>query len=160
MSIIVTVEGILRRVTDGTGIPPGIYLIRQLAQHEALNSFVYLTRGGNPEEVEDWLDQQGLPYDMVLASWSEDPVKRIRAMQQQWGYTVEYIIEPDPALAAEFVREGWMTIGFFHPYYAKPEWRPDYQETVQPWASLSEQVANAAKMKATDKRITDVVTDL
>jgi hypothetical protein len=66
------------------------------------------------------------------------------------------VVEPDPGMAQELIKSGLTTMLFTHSRYAVPDWRPDAGKGVQAWDSITQQVADVARMKAADARLKDI----
>lgn len=145
-TIVVSIEGVLRKVTDGTRINEGCELLNELADRYTR---VFLT-SGSCVEAEDWLDGQGIGYDLVLGT-REDRVEHLRTIRYGYGYPVSLVVEPDPDLAIDIMAEGYTVLLFMHPAYAKPEWRPDHKDAVMSWDELK-----TLRRKDIDRRMTDV----
>lgn len=150
MTTVVTVEGVLRKLTDGSRITSGIDLVASLAHDTDYSGLIFLT-SGHAAEAEAWLDEQGISRDLVLGA-REDRIDQLRKIRHEWGYPVDFVIEPDPAIARKLMEEGYTTLLFLHPAYSKPDWRPDHQFAVRPWDDLAQQVADHARLRAQDKR--------
>lgn len=135
-SYVVTIEGVMRKVTDGTPITEGIEFIRALTGER--DSIVFLTESEDTKDAEDFLDRQDIRHDFILGRAVERPAQ-LHAIRHQWGYGIDIVIEPDPAICAELVGEGFLVLGWFHPYYARAEWRPGYQPAIRAWADLVQQ---------------------
>lgn len=150
MSVVITVEGVLRKNTDGQEIPLGVDWVRTLASlRDGLR--IFLTER-DPADTEVWLAAKGITFDLVVRK-TGDRLTQMRDLLFHWGYVVDYCVEPDPAIVVQLLREGYTVLGFFHPYYAKPEWRPDYDETVRPWDDLVRQAREDSTRHANDGRI-------
>jgi hypothetical protein len=146
-NVVVTVDGVLRTLTDGKRINEGLELLQALDY--ANFEFVFLTPKAQAD-TEDWLDQEGLGGGLVLGA-REDRVAQLRKIRHEWGYPVDLVIEPDPAVAVELIREGHTVLLFAHPQYAKPDWRPDHKLGMTTW----DEIVNLAHEDRT-RRVTDV----
>lgn len=145
-TIVVTVEGVLRKLTDGSRIHEGVELVGNL-QYE--HSSVFLAHG-DCGEAERWLEDTGISYDMVLGA-REDRVLQLRRLRYEWGYPVMLVVEPDPDIAVDLMADGYTTMLFLHPEYAKPEWRPDHEHAMKTWDEIRDM-----RTKDIDRRVTDV----
>jgi hypothetical protein len=66
---------------------------------------------------------------------------------------LELAIESDPALAARMLHYGVPTMLVSEPFYARPEFRPDAEKTVSPWANIVSELDAQRTMLAEDSRI-------
>lgn len=153
-TIVVTVEGVLRKLTDGQRINEGVeFLLRLTNGYEATHPFnaVYLT-AKPAKEVEEWLNSEDIGWDLVLGA-QEDRVAQLRKIRYEWGYPVDFVIEPDPAIAANLTREGYTTLLFLHPHYAKAEWRPDHQFAARSFADIKAMHEQGLTQRMSDSRL-------
>lgn len=149
--IVVTVEGVLRKLTDGSRITEGVELLHKLTADTGYSGLIFLT-SKPAAETEEWLDLEGISRDLVLGA-REDRAVQLRRIQHEWGYPIQMVIESDPAVAAELMREGYTTLLFLHPAYSKPEWRPDHEFAVTPWDLIRAQASSFAHLRETDTRL-------
>lgn len=146
-TFVVTVEGVLRKLTDGQPIVVALGLLESLGQG---NSFIYLTEEA-AKETEEWLDDRGLSHDLVLGR-HEDRVLQLQKIRHEWGYPIDAVIEPDPAVAAKLVEAGYTVLGFFHPHYARSSWRPGSKFEVTPWDDVKASVIDDLRQAREDAR--------
>jgi hypothetical protein len=145
-TFVVTVEGVLRKITDGKPINVMLQMLMLLREG---NTFIYLTEE-NATEVEEWLAIQGLPHDLVLGK-NEDRVLQLRRIRHEWGYPIDVVIEPDPVIIAALINEGYTVLGCFHPAYARRQWRPDYKFEITPWEEVKAVVDRDIAQQRTDE---------
>ena len=154
---VITIEGVLQKNVSYSPIPVGLVLY-----HSLTNGFnVALVTDGYQEEVDYWLSVEGLNThgtvvynDFTLAE--KAPIDRrlrqinsLRARQ----FAIDLIVEPDPAIAAALLRDGYTVLNFLHYSYALPQWRPDYERKIKPWAELEQEAINAALLRSKDARL-------
>lgn len=76
-------------------------------------------------------------------------------LRRAYPYDIDYIIVPDPAVAAELYREGFRTLLWTDPRYSRPEWRPDAPPPgVSSWTELAATLDAEGELIAADDRIT------
>jgi len=146
-TFVIPVEGVIRKVTDGQPIVQMVELISSFAGE---NTFIYLTDEA-ANDTADWLNLHGLGHTLVLGR-DADRLMQLRRIQHEWGYNVDFVIEPDPEVVAKLVEHGYPVLAFFHPYYSKREWRPDYKFEVTPWDDIKEGIVKQQAMRANDSR--------
>ena len=72
-------------------------------------------------------------------------VSKCQWIRRTGPYPVDYVIVPDPGLAAELYYHGFCVLLYTSPQFARPEWRPDAPGLQPPsWAAL------AAELKQDD----------
>lgn len=147
-TIIVTVEGVLRKLTDGSRINEGVELVHRLSGEDIGNNTILYLTSGPAAETEAWLDEHDLARDMVFGA-REDRVMQLRRIRHEWGYPISMVIEPDPDTAADLMAAGHTVLLFMHPAYSRPEWRPDHKFTVTSWDEIRS-LAKENKSRAID----------
>jgi hypothetical protein len=150
-TIVVTIEGVLRKLTDGSRISEGVNLLVQLTNmHDSQHPYnvVFLTHG-DAASVEEWLDMCDLS-GLVLGA-REDRVAQLRRIRHEWGYPIELVLEPDPAIAADLMANGYTTLLWLSPGYSHPEWRPDNEYSMRTWDEIK-----SSRKKDIHRRTTDV----
>lgn len=157
----IVVDGVLRKHVGGTPISAGIALYHALCS--AFNVVLIIDGGmGDSQELEHFLDTEQLVTHGMVAygirpGLDPGPTRVLQAGRlRQAGYALEFIVEPDPAVARDLFREGINVLHFMHARYARPDWRPDYQSSQPTWDTLVAEEAKAAKLRAEDSRIGSV----
>jgi hypothetical protein len=155
--IVIVVEGVLMKPVASTLIPLGAMVynaFRGVSQ-------VLLVSNETPVDIlENWLWMEGLsgwaeifPPDEIMRRGPAPDYRLWQANQiRKKGYSVELIVEADPAVCALLLASGYSVLNYLHALYSLPAWRPDYEYKVKPWDELSQQVATLAAMRAADKR--------
>jgi hypothetical protein len=152
LTIVVTVEGVLRKLTDGQRLDSGVRLVQSLLVETAGSSALVAFTSKPAAETEEFLNLLGIQAALVLTA-REDRVMQLRKIRQEWGYAVDYVIEPDPAIANDLAADGQTVLLFLSPAYAQPEWRPDYKAEITPWDAVKERVTADWIARAADKRM-------
>ena len=154
---VITVEGVLQKITTSAYIPLGLQLYHGLA--ETFN--LLLVSDSSKEELDYWLRLENLNKhgavvynDEFLQKFSveERRQKQVVSLRNR-GYNIDLVVEPDPAIASRLLFSGFSVLNFLHSAYAIPEWRPDYEEKVVPWNELEERVRQDAILKQKDERL-------
>jgi hypothetical protein len=107
-----------------------------------------------------WLAEQGVQYDMMLsydmvsATEGMSHADRVDTLRFEYGYDIALVVEPDPEQGANLFDAGYTVLGFMHPYYSHPSWRPlDGSETpAETWTELRGVVVRDRLMRASDER--------
>ena len=130
-------EGVLRS-TSGIPIREGIALYRVLCSAHR----VVLCLDGPSGEVERWLHLQGLTlHDHLLDDRvglvGIDLRNRQIAVERSMG-PVDLLIDPSPDRCSTGLQMGITTLLFLQPQYIRPEFQPNREHGVRPWAQVSE----------------------
>lgn len=141
--VVMAIEGVLVESQDlKTGLPSqsGHMLYNTLVQSYS----VVLVTHHDAELVDTWLRKEGIKgfatvfnYSasstaMSLSSWKAYQVRHLL----QSGSAVAWFIDTDPSAIAEVYVEGVPTMMLSHPYFTRPEFRPDADRQVRPWNDL------------------------
>lgn len=148
---VITLDGVLRHSRTEAINLQGMNLYRALATTGRLAILC-----GPDEERADWfLRTNGLRQHAYLIPESLDAsptiagrrmaqITRLRAQQCH----IEFVVEPDPDVAAELLRAGIPTLVYLHPQYSQPSFRPDYKGVAKPWENLVTEVDYQIGMRA------------
>lgn len=150
---LIAIDGVLRKLMGGSPIAEGIRLYRSLATTGQI--VLLLDDWKEREQLTDWLELNGLNKHAFVDCAEGGSRLYLANRLRRGGYDIDMIIEPDPYLAQEMIKQGYNTMLFTHSRYTQPGWRPDAGKGVQPWAEITQQVATDAKMKAADERLKD-----
>lgn len=144
-----SVGGILRKPVGGTIIPDGVDLYNGLA---SVSQLVLVLHGEDYDETEKWLGMNGL----IRHAWISAAGALAAGELRREGYDLGLVVVPDPEEALRHIQAGLNTLLYTHAQYAQPRWRPDAAKGVQPWASITQQVADQARLKAEDARLRNI----
>lgn len=145
---LIAIEGVLRKTVGGQPIPEGRRLYVSLASTGRIILMEH-DIGSN----EEWLELNGcVQHDFLVHG--PDTVPLVNRLRRE-GYDVDLVIVPDPEEAQRLIGAGVNTMLFTHAQYSHPDWRPDTARGVQPWDSITQQVAAQARAKAADARLKD-----
>lgn len=159
MSVVaITVDGVMRKIVGMAPIPAGIKLYRALATQfsvvlvtDELEDYGHLSRW---LETEGLNEHTGIVWSNVVLDSYDTALRRVRQMTMVRVHgAVELVVEPDPAISALLIQEGLNVMTMSYAAYSQPSWRPDYIDAVRPWDELSKQVADAARLRANDRRL-------
>jgi hypothetical protein len=155
-TVAIVIEGVLSREVGEGVITQGQRLYFGLMESYTV---ALLTDRTDTEAVKHWLKVNGLdkhPY-LIPATIKDPQDPAARRMQQisrlrQAGCNVELLIEPDPKVAAHAMGNGVAVLNYLHPNYSNPRFRPDYKETVTPWAEMDAEVERLRALREEDPR--------
>lgn len=155
-TVAIVIEGVLSREVGEGVIPQGQRLYWGLMESYRV---ALITDRSDTDAVKHWLTVNGFDKHPYLITTHlkdpEDPADR--RMQQisrlrQAGCHVDLLIEPDPKVAAHVMSNGVGVLNYLHPNYSNPRFRPDYKETVTPWAALVDEVERQRALREEDQR--------
>lgn len=151
-SVVITIEGVLKKHVTDSPIPVGIALYHGLA-----SSFnVLLVCDMAKREADRWCALEGLNRHAGV-EYNEGVIKNFdldsRRLQQvknlrQRGYSIDIVIEPNPAVVVKLLDSGFNTMLYTHANYAMPQWRPDYEHRVRPWDEIQQREEHMAELRA------------
>ncbi|MEU5425111.1 hypothetical protein AB0H73_05820 [Streptomyces olivoreticuli] len=159
MNIIVTIEGVLRNTDNDGPIPAGKALYQALGSQHS----IYLVSDSTDEwRTNRWLAHNGLTLHMrtvhnrTPTDWRDTSLIRLDAVSQLagGGVNVDLVVEPDPGISAKLVAAGFPTATLTLPHFAKPEWRPDFDQGLRSWDALVGEMESQADAYASDTRRT------
>jgi hypothetical protein len=151
----VTIPGVLMKIVTSAPVYEGLKLYHGLC--ESFN--VVLLTDDDKESTDHWLSLEGLDkHGIVLygegTNESGARLSQVNSLRLR-GFAVDLCFEPDPAIAAQLLANGYTVCNFLHRAYSYPSWRPDFEEKTRPWEELAKQAERDRILKAMDKRITE-----
>jgi hypothetical protein len=152
-TVVMTIPGVLQKLVTSAPIQEGILLYRGLTEV----SSILLVTDDDKEKTDYWLKMENLTKhgdvlygpDFPGENRRMDQVRRIRSR----GFAVDMVVEPDPAICAALISDGFTTLNFIHRSYAFPSWRPDYEGTERSWDKIREQAEKDKLLRMTDARL-------
>jgi hypothetical protein len=150
----VCMEGVLKHPETGARCVDGITLYASLVSMDDVLLFTSEPR----EELEHWMAENGVPRGEAgiiedSVTFVDDRVQSLRHARLS-GYGVDVVVAADPWLVRAAFEEGFTALLFLNPAYARPEWRPDTEQGVKTWESISHQVADEAYQRSLRAEIT------
>lgn len=151
------VEGVLQTPISSAPIIAGINMYKGLAN----NFHIVLISDQDVDDLAYWLRLEGLKDHGKVISKDEsldDKTPEARRLYQcnslrASGYSLEFVIEPNPSIAAELLRGGFTVLNYLHYSYALPQWRPDYEERTKSWEDLEREARVTRLMRTEDSRL-------
>src|SRR6185437_5119177 len=153
-SVVMAVEGVLKKHVTNAPIPVGIALYHGLA-----NTFnVLLVCDISQAELDRWCALEGLNRHAATRvnegvwEYNTDVTRRLYQVDslRNTGYNIDLVIEPDPSKSAKMLQAGYTCMTFTHADYALPQWRPDYEHKVKPWDEIAAYQEKMAELRAID----------
>lgn len=151
-SVVITVEGVLKKHVTSAPIPVGIALYHGLA-----NTFnLLLVTDSSQKEIDRWCALEGLNRHAAvevnegIVSNFDYEFRKLQQVQnlRNRGYSVDLVIEPNPEAAAKLLIHGFNVMNFIHADYALPQWRPDYEHKPRAWDAIEKYQIEMAELRA------------
>lgn len=116
--------------------------------------------GGTDKEHDDWFlrSQYLIKHpDLFEERRSDGPTIEQRRLAQitrarARGSSVEFVVEPNPAVAAYLMDKGVPVLLFMPPRYMHPDFRPDASRESSPWDTLVSTVDYQEALRVNDSR--------
>lgn len=151
-SCVIVIPGVLMQIVSSAPIQTGIQLYHGLS--ETFN--VLLVTDDNKEKTDYWLKLENLnKHGTVLYGEETQGSQRLKQVSslRVRGFSVDLVVEPDPVIAAELIRNGFSVCNFLHSQYSYPTWRPDFEGKTRGWEEIQKQVEMDRYLKSHDERI-------
>lgn len=155
---VVCIEGVLCKGKPPNGPPvwEGLKLYHALASQFKV---VLDSTHDDFTDIEHWCKVNGLNrHVLVLArddpNASDDMVRDTHLCEwRSQGFGVELYVTASPYTAKLMMGAGVITLLLAHPAFARPEFRPDHDRGMKPWAAIEAEVTEAAERRDTTVRI-------
>ena len=158
--IAMTLDGVLRSVTNKGPLRSGLLLYRALEAHASL---AIIADTDTEESAKYWLATNGLDLHAYLVlPKTEDPLddgerRVIQINRLKESSSVDFLIDPDPTVAQAVMASGTPVMLSLHPVYARPEFLPDYRAVAKPWDVLTKELVRQQDLRAKDTREVETI---
>lgn len=147
-------DGVLRRITDHQSLDSNGRLLFEGMKN--LGRITFLADGFSRERkyIEHFLKfhriTEYINIDISLPSDGADTVARRLTQINRLRRTgpVDFVVEPDPRIAAALLADGIPTLLYLHPQYTVPSWRPDYTGNLRRWDDLVAETERQESLRA------------
>ena len=155
MSILIFMDGVLRKTTDKSPMFEGLNMYRGLNE---VNRVVILA--DDKERADIWFKSNTINAkldDIVGPSKlvSDNP-KLQQVLDAQAKGKIDFVVTDDSDLARDLLERGIMTMVFLSPRYARPEFRPDAREGVKSWEKITEELDRQQGLYMEDARVEEI----
>lgn len=147
-------DGVLRRITDSQAVDPnGRMLFEGL---KVLGRVTFLADGYTRDRtnIEHFLKFQRISdyVDIDISVLSDGPDTVARRMTQinrlRRTGAINFVVEPDPKIAAALMADGVPTLLYMHPQFTVPSWRPDFHGRLRRWDDLVSETERQESLRA------------
>lgn len=152
MSVVVFVDGIMRRVRDQSIIMEGVALYKSLNEtnrvilvcEDAERTAIWLKTNNLAKKLDDIVAVVDTPLDRPKLL----TVETIRSKGK-----IDYVVTEDTELARQLIEVGIPVLVFLNPRYTRPEFRPDGREGKKSWEVITEELDRQQGLYSEDPRL-------
>lgn len=161
-TVVIQVEGILRKPVTGLTLDSGKRLYHSLA---SMYNIVLVTEETNREHMSGLLAMEGFDKhahviygDFLGEVYGEEafqPWWLVVALQltNRFGYNIEYFVLSEPYGAKLLIDGGYSTIVVTNAEYALPDWLPGNSLKPRPWDDYEEAIDRQRRARQSDDRM-------
>jgi len=152
MSVVIFVDGVMRRVRDQSIIMEGVALYKSLNE---TNRVILVC--DDAERTDVWLKTNNLAkkLDDIMAV-VDTPLERPRLLTIETIRSkgkIDYVVTEDTELATQLIEMGIPVLVFLNPRYTRPEFRPDGREGRKSWNAINEELDRQQGLYDDDARL-------
>jgi hypothetical protein len=152
MSVLIFVDGIMRRDRDQSIIMEGAALYKSLNE---TNRVILIC--DDAERTDIWLktNNLGKKLDDIVAI-IDTPLDNPRLLTIETLRSkgkIDYVVTEDTELAKQLIERGITTLVFLNPRYTRSEFRPDGREGIKSWALINEELDRQQGIYDEDPRL-------
>jgi hypothetical protein len=152
MSVVVFVDGIMRRERDQSIIMEGVALYKSLNEtnrvilicEDAERTDIWLKTNNLAKKLDDIIGIVDTPLDRPKLL----TVESIRSKGK-----IDYVVTEDTELARQLIEVGVPVLVFLNPRYTRPEFRPDGREGKKSWVDINEELDRQQGLYDDDARL-------
>lgn len=152
MSVLVFVDGILRRDRDQSIIMEGVALYKSLNE---TNRVILLCN--DAERTDVWLKTNNLAKKLddivAIVDTPLDNPRLLTIESLRSKGKIDYVVTEDTELARQLIEAGIAVLVFLNPRYTRPEFRPDSREGVKSWEKITEELDRQQGIYDEDPRL-------
>lgn len=148
---VMVMDDVLRKTLTDAPIDTG-----KLLYHALSSQYGIVILSNETKDQREWLSDQGIRIDnyYYAPELGVDRVTQIKSLHFEYGYSIDLVVEPDPHHVARLLQYGIPTLGFFHPYYSHPSWRPDGSgSNAESWEEIKQEIMQGKAYRADDDRL-------
>lgn len=152
MSVIVFVDGIMRRERDQSIIMEGVALYKSLNE---TNRVILICE--DAERTDIWLKTNNLAKKLDdIVGIVDTPLDRPKLLTVETIRSkgkIDYVVTEDTELARQLIEVGIPVLVFLNPRYTRPEFRPDGREGRKSWTDINEELDRQQGLYDDDARL-------
>lgn len=152
MSVVVFVDGIMRRERDQSIIMEGVALYKSLNE---TNRVILICE--DAERTDIWLKTNNLAKKLDdIVGIVDTPLDRPKLLTVETIRSkgkIDYVVTEDTELARQLIEVGIPVLVFLNPRYTRPEFRPDGREGRKSWVDINEELDRQQGLYDDDVRL-------
>lgn len=152
MSVVVFVDGIMRRERDQSIIMEGVALYKSLNE---TNRVILICE--DAERTDIWLKTNNLAKKLDdIVGIVDTPLDRPKLLTVETIRSkgkIDYVVTEDTELARQLIEVGVPVLVFLNPRYTRPEFRPDGREGKKSWVDINEELDRQQGLYDDDARL-------
>lgn len=152
MSVVVFVDGIMRRERDQSIIMEGVALYKSLNE---TNRVILICE--DAERTDIWLKTNNLAKKLDdIVGIVDTPLDRPKLLTVETIRSkgkIDYVVTEDTELARQLIEVGVPVLVFLNPRYTRPEFRPDGREGRKSWTDINEELDRQQGLYDDDSRL-------
>ena len=154
MSVVIFVDGVMRRERDQSIIMEGVALYKSLNE---TNRVILVC--DDAERTDVWLKTNNLAKKLDdITAVIKTPLERPRLLTIETIRSkgkIDYVVTEDTELATQLLEAGIPVLVFLNPRYTRPEFRPDGREGRKSWDAINEELDRQQGLYDDDARLGD-----
>lgn len=154
MSVVIFVDGVMRRERDQSIIMEGVALYKSLNE---TNRVILVC--DDAERTDVWLKTNNLAKKLDdITAIIKTPLERPRLLTIETIRSkgkIDYVVTEDTELATQLLEAGIPVLVFLNPRYTRPEFRPDGREGKKSWDAINEELDRQQGLYDDDARLGD-----
>ena len=151
MSVLIFVDGIIRKERDQSVIVDGVNLYRSLNE---TNRVLLLAK--DRERTDIWLKTNNMAKKLDdIIGYVDNPIDDARYLTVESLRSkgkIDFVVTDDTELALRFLEVSIPVLMFLNPKYTRPEFRPDAREGVKSWSKITEELDKQQGLYLEDPR--------
>jgi hypothetical protein len=152
MSVVIFVDGVMRRERDQSIIMEGVALYKSLNE---TNRVILVC--DDAERTDVWLKTNNLAKKLDdITAVVDTPLERPKLLTVETIRSkgkIDYVVTEDTELATQLIEVGIPVLVFLNPRYTRPEFRPDGREGRKSWDAINEELDRQQGLYDEDARL-------
>jgi hypothetical protein len=152
MSVVIFVDGVMRRERDQSIIMEGVALYKSLNE---TNRVILVC--DDAERTDVWLKTNNLAKKLDdITAVVDTPLERPKLLTVETIRSkgkIDYVVTEDTELATQLIEVGIPVLVFLNPRYTRPEFRPDGREGRKSWDAINEELDRQQGLYDDDARL-------
>jgi len=149
VSIIIVVDGVMRKTKDQSPILEGVALYKSLNEN-----YRVLLVATHRERTDIWMKTNNLAKKIDdIVEIEHDEFRQIDSLRSRGK--IDFVVTDNTDLTKRLLEVGIPVLAFLNPRYVRPEFRPDGRAGVRSWDSITEELDKQQGLYEEDQRLSD-----